>query len=189
MGTTRELQYPDKHFVNSAAGWLELGNHTAALEEAKQISIFGRVHQDGFLIYWRIAARSGNWQQALEMSQVYTKACSAKALGWICLSYSLYRLKRPLDAWMKLLPKLREFPKIAAIPYILACYASELGNKTLADRLLQHSASLGGPSEIRGQSLDTAYFERFASDDKPAEKTAPAKPSSQTSRIQFPLQN
>lgn len=103
---------------------------------------------------WRIAARTEAWSEAQRLAAVFTKVCGADPIGWICLSYSLYRLQRPLEAWMTLLPKANEFPNTSAIPYVLACYAWTLRNEPLARRFLARSAALGGPSEIRGAPLE-----------------------------------
>jgi hypothetical protein len=153
-GAVKTLGFPDQHYLNSALGWLELGNPAEARNEAEQISLPGRTHLETFLVRWRIAARADAWHEAHRLSTVFTRARPHLAAGWICLSYSLYRLSRPLEAWMQLLPQTSRFPKISAIPYMLACYAWEMGNKKLASKFLTRSAALGGPVEVKGAALD-----------------------------------
>ncbi len=146
----KTLEYPDRHHVNAANGWLELGNVAEARLEADAISLPGRAHLEAFLVRWKIAARLQNWSEAHRIATIFTKVVPNQVTGWICLSYSLYRLKRPLEAWMQLLPRAADFPRVSAIPYMLACYAHELGNHKLANQFLLRSADLGGPSEIKG---------------------------------------
>jgi hypothetical protein len=67
----------------------------------------------------------------------------------------LYRLRRPLEAWIQLLPKIHDFPNLSAIAYLLAWYASELGKHSLARRFLIQSKALGGCSEVKGGILET----------------------------------
>ena len=149
----KTLGFPDQHHLNAALGWLELGNPGEAKAEVEKLSLLGRVNQEAFLVRWRIAGRVGDWEEGLRLAQIFTKYCAARPAGWICLSYSLYRLRRPLEAWMQLLPKASEFPKVSAIHYMLACYAWELGNQRLAKKFLERSSSLGGPAEIHGSAL------------------------------------
>lgn len=146
----KTLEYPDRHRVNAAIGWIELGNVAEAKLEADAISLPGRAHPEAFLVRWKVAARLENWSEAHRIATVFTKVVPSQVIGWICLSYSLYRLKRPLEAWMQLLPRTADFPRVSAIPYMLACYAHELGNHKLASQFLVRSADLGGPREIKG---------------------------------------
>jgi len=178
----KHLPFPDQHYVNSAIGWLELGNHAEAHAEAERISVPGRTHQDAFLVRWRIASRAANWTQAHQLATVHTRVCPTQANGWIYLSYSLYRLRRPLEAWMHLIPKIHAFPNIGAVPYILACFASELGSPSLAQRFLAQSKALGGPSELKGRALETEDLDALAANASVLPQAADASPLS-TNRL------
>lgn len=171
------LGFPDQHHLNCAAGWLELGNPEEARAEAARISFPGRTHQDAFLVNWRIASRTDCWTEAHRQASAFTSARPKLAVGWICLSYSLYRLRRPLEAWIQLLPKASEFPALGAIPYILACYASEMGNHDLSRRFLHQSAALGGPSEVKGATLETAQVDALVGDCITLHPQPPPNPS------------
>jgi hypothetical protein len=161
-GTVKTLAFPDQHHLNAALGWLALGNLGEARLEAERISLLGRAHQDAFLVRWRIASRTGQWSEAHRLADVHTRTWPNRAVGWICLSYSLFRLGRPLEAWMQLLPRVSQFPRLSAIPYILACYAWQLGQLQVAREFLRRSAALGGPAEIRGIDLDSTPFDDTA---------------------------
>jgi hypothetical protein len=150
---SKTVTYPDRHHLNAAQGWLELGNLDEARADADKISLSARSHPEPFLLRWRIATRRQEWDEAHRLARLFTKVNPGHATGWICLSYTLYRLRRPLEAWMLLLPKMADFPKVSAIPYILACYAWELGNHKLVTRFLTRSAELGGPSRITDAPL------------------------------------
>jgi hypothetical protein len=159
----RALGFPDQHYLNSAIGWLELGNPREAKVEAERISSLGRVQEQAFLVRWKIAARCELWEEARRLGAAFTQASPDRPTGWICLSYSLYRLRRPLEAWMQLLPRTRDLPFASAIPYVLACYAWEMGNRKLADAFLARSAALGGPRMIKSPTLQEPDISHLAS--------------------------
>jgi hypothetical protein len=85
-------------------------------------------------------------------------------------------MHRPLEAWIRLLPKASQFPKVSAIPYILACYAHQFGNHKLAERFLARSATLGGPSRIQEAALCIEDLVRWDKHE-PAPSEAHAKPA------------
>lgn len=148
------LGYPDFHFLNSATGWLELGDLTQARAEIRCISLVGRLHPEVFVTHWTICARSGRWIEAHELAVTYTKLMPKQPTGWICLSYALYSLKRQLEAWLVLVPQFAVFPDVSAIPYMLARYASEMGNRGEAEKWLAKSAALGGADHL---DLETKF--------------------------------
>jgi predicted Zn-dependent protease len=140
--------YPDLHFLNSASGWMDLGNLKEARAEIRGISLLGRLHPEVFVTHWTICARAGRWIEAHELSVTYTKLMPKQPTGWICLSYALYSLKRRLEAWLVLVPQFAVFPEVSAIPYILARYASEMGNRRESEKWLARSAALGGANHL-----------------------------------------
>jgi hypothetical protein len=151
----KQLDYPDRHFLNSAAGWLDLGCPREAAAEVDRISVFGRFHPEAMVVRWRIHAHEGQWQRAGDLARIFTKVAPSQASGWICLAYSLFRLKRPLEAWLQLMPQTRVFPKVSAIPYMLACFASQMGHAKEAERWFAKSGELGGPTRILDGDLDS----------------------------------
>jgi hypothetical protein len=124
----RDLGYPERHHLNAALGWLELGNLADAKAEADCISWLNRVHPEVFQVRWRIHAGMKNWAAARDLSRLFARVCPERPTGWLCLSYSLFRLQRPLDAFLHLLHHAEVFPGVRAIPYFLACYCWEMGD-------------------------------------------------------------
>ena len=179
------LDYPDQFHLSAAVGWLELGNIREARNEALKISTSGRNHHDALTVSWELAARSEEWTMAHEIASVLTTREPSQPLNWICLSYSLYRLNRPMEAWMELVIRATQFPKDWSIPYLLACYAAKMGNSELSLRFLDRSKSLGGPHHV-----DAGLPARFLSS---AGTTAPepaattASPAPARARADFTL--
>jgi len=150
----RELDYPEQHHLNFAQGWLEFGNPAEAKAAADQISWLNRFHPEVFIVRWRIHARLGNWGTARELARIFTRIFPDRPTGWLCLSYSLYKLNRPLEAYLQLLHRTEVFPRVSAIPYFLACYAWRLGDYRGAGKWLVKFKALGGGRKIKSGMLD-----------------------------------
>jgi hypothetical protein len=65
------------------------------------------------------------------------------------LSYSLFKLKRPLEAFLQLLRQAKAFPNISAIPYFLGCYSWELGDYRGAGKWLGKFKTVSGGKEVK----------------------------------------
>jgi len=137
-------------------GWLELGCPTEAAAEVERMSVFGRFHPEAMVVRWTIHARAGQWQRAGDLARIFTKVTPNQAGAWICLAYSLFRMNRPLEAWLQLMPQTSVFPKVSAIPYMLACFASHMGHAKETEKWLARSAELGGPTQIPDGNFDSA---------------------------------
>jgi hypothetical protein len=144
----RELDYPDRHFLSAALGWLDLGCTAEALAELGHLTVCARFHPEAMVVRWRIHARGDQWQRACDLAKILTKVAPNQASGWVCLAYSLFRMKRALEAWIQLVPQARAFPKVSAIPFLLACFASKLGHARESQKWLAKSGELGGPTKI-----------------------------------------
>jgi len=136
MAPRSSIEAPDTHFLNSAIGWLELGNHQEAKADLDKISFLVRYHPDVLLVRWKVQARSKNWERALDISRALVQIAPEKPTGWICFAYSLYNTRQTNDAWMNLLTAEQRFPHISAIPYFLACLACQLGKTDEATKWL-----------------------------------------------------
>jgi len=150
----RELDYPDRHYVNAALGWLELGRPAEAKAEADQVSWLNRVHPEVFQVRWRIHSGLENWEAAHDLGFLFARAFPQRPTGWLCLTYSLYRLKRPLEAFLILLHQVKFFPNVRAIPYFLACYCWEMGDLREAGKWLARFRGLGRRQRIKSAPLD-----------------------------------
>jgi tetratricopeptide (TPR) repeat protein len=133
---TRRIEAPDIHFLNSAIGWLELGNQEEANAELERVSFLARYHPDVLLVRWKVFARMRNWGRSLDIARALVRIAPDKPTGWICLAYSLYNTQQSAEAWMHLLKAEKQFPTISAIPYFLACLACQLGKSSEATQWL-----------------------------------------------------
>jgi predicted Zn-dependent protease len=147
-----ELGYPDLHHLNAASGWMTLGDLTEARSEIRRVSLLGRLHPEVFVTHWRICARANRWTEAHQLAVTFTKITPNQPFGWICLSYSLYSLKRRLEAWLVLIPQCVAFPKVSAIPYMLARYAREMGHHRESKKWLAKSKALRGANSLANQA-------------------------------------
>jgi len=162
----KDLEFPDQHLLNFAQGWLSLGVPAEARHELERLSFEARFHPEALVLRWKIFARTGEWERASEIASMATRMHPHLASNWICLSYSFYRLKRPLQAWLTLLPKARLFPTVRVIPYMLGCFATEVGNEKEATRWLAKSKKLGGPGQAPSELLEESAFSMLSPTDR-----------------------
>ena len=155
----RQLDYPEKHCLDSACGWLELGNPVEAKAEADKIPCLNRANPEVFVLRWRIYAWLGKWEEAHNLARMFIKVAPDRPSGWLCLSYSLFKLKRPLEAFLHLLHQAKAFPQVSAIPYFLGCCCLEMGDSTGAEDWLAKAKALGLKQEIGPGLFDYADLE------------------------------
>ncbi|MBL9139312.1 MAG: tetratricopeptide repeat protein [Verrucomicrobiales bacterium] len=139
-----DLHPPDSHFVNAAAGWLELGLPDEARRELTLINPAFRRHPEVLIVEWELLARDRRWDDALDIALRLLEADRARPTGWINRSYALHELRRTAEARDALLPALPLFPSIGVIPYNLACYACQLGRLEEARTWLRQAMKLDG---------------------------------------------
>lgn len=123
----REIGFPDRHYIQAAEGWLELGDSAEAARELRHVSRDAESHPDVLELRWRLAAMACDWHEALDLARAVTRAAPDRASGWIHKSYSLHELKRTQEAQELLIPLAKTFPNNSTIAYNLACYACQLG--------------------------------------------------------------
>src|SRR5262245_26791544 len=144
----RQLDYPEKHCLNSACGWLDLGNPLEAKMEADKIPWFNHSNPEVFVLRWRIHAWLGQWEAAYNLARMFTRVAPGRPTGWLCLSYSLFKLNRPLEAFLHLLHQAKAFPQVGAISYFLGCCCLEMGDLKGAEAWLAKAKALGVKKEI-----------------------------------------
>lgn len=149
----RLLDFPDRHRVLSAEGWLELGSSAEAAQELRLISRAAESHPDVLELRWRLYAAKGAWDVALDVARVVSQIDPARPSGWIHQSFSLHELKRTGEARDLLLPLANRFPKDSIIPFNLACYACHLGNLTEAREWLLRARKLLPKAEFKSMAL------------------------------------
>jgi predicted Zn-dependent protease len=131
-----------------------LGNLTEARIQLDRISPLGRLQPDAMMARWQVFVQLREWDQAHHLARAFTRLCPVLPAGWVCLSYTLYRMNRTEEAWEVLLAKAHRFPKFSGIPYLLACYAWKSGHREEARKWLDRSAALGGPSVLSTKQLE-----------------------------------
>ncbi len=144
----KELEPPDAHFVNAAAGWLELGLPMEAVAELSRVSAGTRSHPDVLALEWEIAARTARWADALEIAGRLLEADHSRPTGWINRSYALHELARTQEAHNTLLDALPRFPSVGVIPYNLACYACQMGRLEEARTWLRQAMEKDGRDAV-----------------------------------------
>jgi lipopolysaccharide biosynthesis regulator YciM len=146
---TRQIQAPDVHYLNSAIGWLELGDTVEAKTDIEKIGMESRHHPDVLIVRWKVHAQAKDWNRALDVAQALVSVSDDKPTGWICLAYSLYNNNRSEDAWTNLLGAEKRFPEISAIPYFLACLACQMGRTNDATKWLSRWNEMVNESDIK----------------------------------------
>jgi len=159
------LPYPDHLHLQSAEGWLMLGNPTESEAELHRISSPLQKHPDVLELRWLIIARSQRWNDCLAIAREIVAVVPSRPFGWIHLAYSLRRVEGEglRTAWDALLPALARFQDNLTIPYNLSCYACQLGNLPEARRLLTQAFNiargLGNQEAIRSLALADSDLE------------------------------
>ncbi|MDB6018341.1 MAG: hypothetical protein JWR19_2830 [Pedosphaera sp.] len=151
--TLKSLTPPDTHHLSAAQGWLELGNPLEATTELEQITPLFRTHPDVLDLSWQINAKSGNWDSCVEIGHALVKTAPDQPENWIHRSYALHELKRTREAFDWLEPAAALFPKVWLIPYNLACYSCQLGNRDDALKWLTATFKRGGKKAVKLMAL------------------------------------
>lgn len=126
------LPYPERHRLNAARGWLELGDLVEAEAELGAVVRSHAEHPEVLETRWLLGAARREWSGCVETAQRLTELAPDRPSGWIHLSYALHELGRTQEAFACLLPKALLFPGEVTMPYNLACYASRLGHFSVA---------------------------------------------------------
>jgi tetratricopeptide (TPR) repeat protein len=140
------LEPPDSHHLSAAIGWLELGNPGEAEFELNRIAAARQEHPDVLEARWQTAAARQDWAAALRAAQRLMQAAPGRSSAWLHHAYALRRAPGGglEQAWAALLPARAKFPKVALIPYNLACYAAQLGRLDQAWDLLHEAMERAG---------------------------------------------
>jgi tetratricopeptide (TPR) repeat protein len=121
------LPHPDSMHLQSAVGWLELGNPCEADRELERIAPQFGAHPDVLEIRWHLRAHAKDWKACAELAEALITAAPERPDAWIHRSFALHELRRTQEALDALAPVADRFPGVWTIPYNLACYCAQLG--------------------------------------------------------------
>jgi tetratricopeptide (TPR) repeat protein len=152
----KALEPPHTHSVSAAEGWLGLGDLAEARAELERMGDSLQNHPDVLRVRWAIAAEECDWPAALRIARTLVRTTPESSFGWLHQAYALRRVPEGgiQAAWDSLLPALKTFPKIAIIPYNLACYACQLQQLDRARELLQRALATGNRNHIKQIAIE-----------------------------------
>jgi predicted Zn-dependent protease len=133
------MDWPDNHHLDAAIGWLTLGNAAEARTDFERLAPKHRELPEALAFEWQLLATERRWPDAADVADRWVKASPDTPEAWIQRSFALHENRHTQDAWEKLLPAVKRFPRISTIPYNLACYACQLGHLDTARRWLRRS--------------------------------------------------
>jgi Flp pilus assembly protein TadD len=148
-----ELESPDRHHLNAATGWLELGNPREARAELLRISPPHQQRPEVLELHWRICAEEKDWPTAFAIARQLVQAAPDDATGWIHQSYCLHELRQTEQARTLLLGVAERFSRISTVAYNLACYACQLRQPEEARRWLDRAIALIGKDRVKAMAL------------------------------------
>jgi len=154
----KALEYPDLLFVEAAKGWIILGDLKEANRELDRVSRAEQTHPDVLEVRFLIYSKAKKWVVCMELAAAMLELAPDRPEAWINSAHTLHQLKQTQDAWNALYTVRHRFPKVAAIPYNLACYACELGRLKDSQKWLRKAVALGG-DEFKHMALTDAALE------------------------------
>ena len=151
-----DLGPPNLHHLNAAEGWIGLGNTTEARHELSLVEPAFQNHPDVLDVFWSIAAKEENWQEALGIARSLIEVAPDRFWGWVHYAYALRRVPEGgvRSAWQALLPAFDKFPQQPIIPYNLSCYACLLGQLDAARVWLKRALVIGKKGPIKEMALE-----------------------------------
>ena len=151
-----ELEPPDSHHVSAVLGWLGLGLVAEARDEITKISLTNISHPAALEARWSVAVHEKNWDEALQIADMETRAAPGDAGAWLHRAYALRRVRAGglVAAWGVLAVAAKKFPDESVIAYNLACYACQMKDLDRAREWFFRAMRLGGKTEIKKMALD-----------------------------------
>jgi len=145
----KQLAPPDIHHLNSAEGWLGLGNPSEAEHELAKLQDSLADHPDVLRVWYHLHEKRGDWTRAVETARLLCRIIPQHAFGWIHLAYALHELRRTKEAYEVLRPVVERFPDEYLIRYNLACYSCQMGALDQARAWLKKSIAIAGADTIK----------------------------------------
>src|SRR5436305_2804222 len=139
------IPHPDLLFLESAKGWIILGDLKEAIRDLDRIAVKWQKHADVLEVRFTIYSKARKWIVCMELAAAMLDLAPDRPTAWINSASTLHHLKQTEDAWNALYSVRERFPNVPAIPYNLACYAARLGKIEDSQRWLRKAVALGGP--------------------------------------------
>jgi len=152
--TVLTMSPADRHNLQAAQGWLELGNHVEAAAELERIPASKRSHPEVLQLRWHIYAKTNNWVACVDIARATQQLAPSEPAGWIHHSYALHELKRTQEAFDNLLPVAVKFPNEATVFYNLAYYTCQLGHLDASRSWLEKAFNLDRSEERKLRAMD-----------------------------------
>jgi tetratricopeptide (TPR) repeat protein len=157
-----DLEPSDRFATEAAGGWLLLGNSDEALRELNEIPEARRFHPDVLLVEWEIHASRRDWEASIATAEMLVQRAPERPDGVVKKAFALHELKRTREAWNCLYPASEKFQDQWIIPYNLACYACQLGDKEAALEQLRTAMNRADAKELRSMALKDPDLEPLA---------------------------
>ena len=149
----RPLPHPECFHVRAALGWLELGSVAESRHELSFVAAWHREHPDVLEIWWKIFAEEKDWPAALASAERLATVAPERDTGWVEQAFALHELRRTPEAYERLARVVEQFPKAYVIPYNLACYQCQMGQREEAWRWLKRAVKAADVPTIRAMAM------------------------------------
>jgi tetratricopeptide (TPR) repeat protein len=150
----KKLEPADRHRLNAAEGWLELGNCREADAELEAIAPHLHAHPAILQMRWRLNAQAKKWDRCVEIASTLTRMMPADEQSLVNLGNSLYFSGRTKEAFDQVSAVTTRFPRNAILRYNLGCYACQLGMLDVAKIWLGEAFELDEKSELKRMALE-----------------------------------
>jgi tetratricopeptide (TPR) repeat protein len=126
-----------------ARGWLELGDVQEAETELRQIRSEFLDGAEVLEVRFQVLARRQRYAEGLELALRQIAFFPNDFRGYMNRGNALFWLDRSVEAIDSVMQVLDAHPRVAALPYNLACYWMKLGSPEEAIRWLDSAIQIG----------------------------------------------
>ena len=154
-----KLGVRDQRHLDSAIGWLGLGNWQEANEELDLITPEIRAHPEVLSVRWLVYSKAHKWELAFEVAQSLSQNVPDASFGFVHMAVALHEMKRTEEARNVLLPVLNKFRDNYMMRYNLACYSCRMGKLKEASKWLKEAIDLDKTGIVRGMALEDPDLE------------------------------
>ncbi len=141
---TKELSFEDLRRLQTAEGWLGLGDAASASDELEEITLEDQTHPAVLQVRYAIYAKREQWDMAAQVAEKLGSLLPGIAGTWINLAYATRRKSGGGIPHAKqiLLAAQAKFPADCVIPFNLACYCSQLHEFDQAEQWLKKAVTI-----------------------------------------------